>query len=458
MIAQARHFRKRSLQLLDGLLYAFAMLLAYWIRSSLSWWSLPELESFEKYLLLSPLPLLLGPVFLSRQSLYDERPQWTSSVFALRILRASAYLVVSLVLVLFVVREQYARSVVILAGALGACFVYLRREMTVLFEARRPEALRLRTLWLGQREEVASLEGALSASERCLLDSVGVIEPETLDAAGLQRLLHERSVNLVILLLDSFPPNRRRDLLSVCEQEGVEVLLRPGMLTASPFRLTAEVFAGEPVFHLRAQSAAPGLLLAKQALDYALAAILLLLLSPLLLALALLVRIGSPGPVLFRQERAGLNGRPFTMLKFRSMQANADLLQGTLKKRNEMTGPVFKLSDDPRVTRFGRFLRRHSLDELPQLWNVLRGEMSLVGPRPLPTGETSRIGDAAQRRRLSVKPGLTCLWQISGRNDIADFDDWVRLDLQYIDQWSLWLDLRILAATVPVALFGRGGR
>jgi lipopolysaccharide/colanic/teichoic acid biosynthesis glycosyltransferase len=146
------------------------------------------------------------------------------------------------------------------------------------------------------------------------------------------------------------------------------------------------------------------------------------------------------------------------MFKFRSMSADAEQHQADLAARNEMRGPVFKVSDDPRVTRVGRFLRRHSLDELPQLWNVVRGEMSLVGPRPLPVEEVRRFDDDTHRRRLSVKPGLTCLWQISGRNDIADFADWVRLDLTYIDNWSLWLDCKILLATVPVALFGRGGR
>jgi lipopolysaccharide/colanic/teichoic acid biosynthesis glycosyltransferase len=140
------------------------------------------------------------------------------------------------------------------------------------------------------------------------------------------------------------------------------------------------------------------------------------------------------------------------------MTVDAEKRQAELAGRNEMTGPVFKVREDPRVTRLGRILRRHSLDELPQLWNVLRGEMSLVGPRPLPVDEVARFDDHAHRRRLSVRPGLTCLWQISGRNDIADFNDWVRLDLDYIDQWSLWLDLKILVATIPVMLLGRGGR
>ncbi|MEO6875011.1 MAG: sugar transferase, partial [Opitutaceae bacterium] len=170
------------------------------------------------------------------------------------------------------------------------------------------------------------------------------------------------------------------------------------------------------------------------------------------------VKLTSPGPAIYRQIRAGLNGRPFPMLKFRSMTSHAESQQAELAARNEMRGPVFKVANDPRVTPLGRFLRRHSLDELPQLWNVLRGEMSLVGPRPLPVEEVIRFDNDTDRRRLSVKPGLTCLWQISGRNDIADFADWVRLDLAYIDQWSLWLDFKILLATIPAALFGRGAR
>ena len=157
----------------------------------------------------------------------------------------------------------------------------------------------------------------------------------------------------------------------------------------------------------------------------------------------------SPGPVFFRQQRSGLNGAPFTLYKFRTMVTNAEQFKHELAAMNEMTGPVFKVTNDPRVTPLGKFLRSYSLDELPQLWNVLRGEMSLVGPRPLPVDEVRRFNDLAHRRRLSVKPGLTCLWQVKGRNQISDFKDWVRLDLEYIDNWSLWLDLKILLRTIP---------
>jgi lipopolysaccharide/colanic/teichoic acid biosynthesis glycosyltransferase len=160
--------------------------------------------------------------------------------------------------------------------------------------------------------------------------------------------------------------------------------------------------------------------------------------------------------VLFRQRRVGLAGREFTLFKFRSMRQGAEAQQGLLGARNEMDGPVFKLRDDPRVTRVGRFIRRTSLDELPQLWNVVRGEMSLVGPRPPLPSEVRRY-ERWQRRRLSVKPGITCTWQVSGRNEI-DFQQWMELDLAYIDRWSLWEDVRIVLRTIPAVLSGRGAR
>jgi exopolysaccharide biosynthesis polyprenyl glycosylphosphotransferase len=194
----------------------------------------------------------------------------------------------------------------------------------------------------------------------------------------------------------------------------------------------------------------------KQLLDFFGAALLLIVTTPLLAATALMVKCTSPGPIFFRQQRSGLNGRPFTLYKFRTMVSNAEQLKHELAAMNEMSGPVFKLVNDPRITAFGRLLRKSSIDELPQLFNVIRGEMSLVGPRPLPVDEVKRFNDPAHRRRLSVKPGLTCLWQVSGRNKVKDFKDWVRLDLEYIDNWSLWLDVKILFRTLPVVIMGVG--
>jgi lipopolysaccharide/colanic/teichoic acid biosynthesis glycosyltransferase len=174
--------------------------------------------------------------------------------------------------------------------------------------------------------------------------------------------------------------------------------------------------------------------------------------------IALLIKCTSKGPVFFRQQRSGLNGAPFSIFKFRTMATNAEQLKHELASMNEMSGPVFKVTNDPRITPLGKWLRKFSLDELPQLFNVLHGEMSLVGPRPLPVDEVRRFNDLAHRRRLSVKPGLTCLWQVQGRNQISDFKDWVRLDLEYIDNWSLWLDIKILLRTVPAVFIATGAK
>jgi lipopolysaccharide/colanic/teichoic acid biosynthesis glycosyltransferase len=173
---------------------------------------------------------------------------------------------------------------------------------------------------------------------------------------------------------------------------------------------------------------------------------------------AVLIRFTSPGPAIFTQQRCGKHGKPFKMFKFRSMYSDAEQRRHELEEFDQMSGPVFKLENDPRITPLGRWLRRYSIDELPQLFNVLTGQMSLVGPRPLPTYEVENFADPAQRRRLSVKPGLPCLWQISGRSEVRDFEAWVKLDLDYIDNWSIWLDLRILLQTIPAVLLASGAK
>jgi len=194
----------------------------------------------------------------------------------------------------------------------------------------------------------------------------------------------------------------------------------------------------------------------RRSVELLLATALLVILSPVLVAIAIAIKLDSPGPVLFRQLRCGLHGRPFTFLKSRSMRVDAEALKKDLAPYNEMDGPAFKMTNDPRVTPLGGFLRRTSLDELPQLWNIIRGDMSIVGPRPAVLEEVRQY-EPWQRRRLSMKPGLTCLWQVNGRNELT-FDEWMRLDLEYIDNWSLWLDLKIAFKTIPAVLFGRGAR
>lgn len=193
----------------------------------------------------------------------------------------------------------------------------------------------------------------------------------------------------------------------------------------------------------------------KRLLDIAAAGALLALLCPLFLAIGVLVKLGDGGPIFYRWRVVGQNGRPFAGYKFRTMVVNADELKAKLMAANEMTGPVFKVRNDPRITPIGRYLRKYSLDELPQLWSVLKGDMSLVGPRP-PLETEYALFTEQQKQKLTVKPGITCLWQVSGRNNIRDFDEWLRLDLEYIQNWSLLLDLKILARTIPAVLRARG--
>ena len=240
--------------------------------------------------------------------------------------------------------------------------------------------------------------------------------------------------------------------ISTCEKVGVESCY------------DADIFApsrGRPVAHetdlLVSRKVVPddSRLWVKRGMDVAGALVGLVVFSPVMLAAAIAIRLTSPGPAIFVQNRVGLNRRHLKMYKFRTMVADADSLQASLEALNEKEGPIFKIQKDPRVTPVGRVLRLTSIDELPQLWNVLKGEMSLVGPRPLPLRDVSRFPEASLMRRFSVKPGLTCLWQVSGRSTTS-FDRWVELDLEYIDRWSLVLDLQILAKTVPAVLRGVG--
>jgi lipopolysaccharide/colanic/teichoic acid biosynthesis glycosyltransferase len=195
-------------------------------------------------------------------------------------------------------------------------------------------------------------------------------------------------------------------------------------------------------------------LVAKRVFDVAIATVGLILLSPVLAVIAIWVRIGDGSPAVFRQTRVGLQGRPFEMIKFRTMEIDAEARLADVEGLNEINGPAFKLTDDPRVSQTGRFLRRFSLDELPQLWNVLRGEMSIVGPRPPLPSEVVNY-DIWHRRRLTMKPGMTGLWQVAARRE-AEFDRWVRMDLEYIDRWSLWLDVKIILRTIPAVLTQQG--
>ena len=190
-------------------------------------------------------------------------------------------------------------------------------------------------------------------------------------------------------------------------------------------------------------------------MDIMISGVMLLILLPFFIIIAIAIKLDSNGPILYEWNVVGFNKKPFKSWKFRTMIPEADKLKAKLLDKNEMKGPVFKMKNDPRVTKVGRFLRKYSLDELPQLWSVLKGDMSLVGPRPAGPHELERY-ESWQRRKLSIKPGITCLWQVKGRNKINDFNEWVRLDLEYIDNWSIWLDIKILLMTIHAVIKGTG--
>jgi exopolysaccharide biosynthesis polyprenyl glycosylphosphotransferase len=271
----------------------------------------------------------------------------------------------------------------------------------------------------------------------------------------LERILMTQAIDEVVIAL---PVKSRYEqiqyAIDVCEAAGVRAKYGVDLFesTLAFPRYDAE---GDRAF-VAMQVAPEGYrLVIKRGIDIVGAVAGLVMLAPLMLAVALAIKLTSPGRVIYPQERCGLNKRPLRMYKFRSMYAGADSLQAALEVRNEATGPNFKIKDDPRITPLGRLLRKSSIDELPQLWNVLRGDMSLVGPRPLPWRDVRKITRPSDMRRFSMRPGLTCLWQVQGRSNL-DFERWVELDLQYIDSWSLGLDVRILLRTIPAVLSGNG--
>jgi exopolysaccharide biosynthesis polyprenyl glycosylphosphotransferase len=264
-------------------------------------------------------------------------------------------------------------------------------------------------------------------------------------------------VDEVVFLPEQLSLSELTPYLEQCEVMGVRTRLSLNFFEPSIAKPVLDFFEGFPVVTYTPTREMNAALLFKYTFDRIAAAILLIVLSPIFVITAILIKITSESwkdPIFYGQTRCGLNGKPFTCWKFRSMKVGAEKELDRLRDKNVMGGPVFKMRDDPRVTKIGKFIRKTSIDELPQLWNVLRGEMSLVGPRPPIPSEVEKY-DRWQRRRLSMKPGITCLWQVSGRNQLP-FDVWMKLDLEYIDNWSLWLDFKILLKTVYVVATGYG--
>jgi exopolysaccharide biosynthesis polyprenyl glycosylphosphotransferase len=464
MLRRDRQLRTQIYQLKDAALFALGLWLAHWLRfhvpEELLWWKFEPIAPFDRFVWLYLIIIPGVPLVLEAQGFY-QRPMFASRrETAWRLFKGCLVATVGVILVMFLFRIELARGVIVLFGFVSFGLVYLTEELLRLaYRSRFGETqLRKQVILVGARADTRRMREDLRARNLENMEVLAEFDVNESSIPDLVRLLHETSANYVIINAKHTYFGKVEKVIHACEIEGVEAWLVADFFKTHISQTTIDDFYGRPVLVFRSTPEASWQGVFKQALDLAVAFVLLVLLFVPLLCVAAAIRITSPGPILFRQKRCGLNGRPFTMLKFRSMVSNAEQRKHELAALNEMGGPVFKVTNDPRVTPVGRWLRKYSIDELPQLMNVLRGEMSLVGPRPLPVDEVSRFDDPAHRRRLSVRPGLTCLWQVSGRNKVRDFKDWVRLDLEYIDNWSFWLDLKILWRTIPVVLTGAGAK
>ena len=467
MLRNQRQIENNISKFIDGLFFALSLWLAHGLRGFLnvdlfgaeseiaSFWGEP---SGRPYIWISLLLLFTAPITLNTQGFYSQS-YWTSrkQVFWL-ITKATMIVTLGIILGIFALKIQLTRSVIILFAIICIMLMLIKEEIWQFIQNKRmgrPDSQK-RLILLGSESETREMLERIGDGKN---KNYRVMMEFNINRDPINELvqnLHKHSANVVLINAGHTKFDLIEKVINACELEGVEVWLAADFFNTQIARTTVDDFQGVPLLVFQTTPAPSLQSLTKQMIDYIAAFTMILILSPLLLNCALSVKLTSQGPIMFRQKRSGINGRPFTMFKFRSMNTNAEQRKHELEAMNEMSGPVFKVSSDPRITPIGKILRKYSLDELPQLINVLLGSMSLVGPRPLPEDETKRFEDLSHRRRLSVKPGLTCLWQISGRNEVKEFSDWVRLDLEYIDNWSLWLDIKILIRTIPVVFKGTG--
>jgi exopolysaccharide biosynthesis polyprenyl glycosylphosphotransferase len=384
--------------------------------------------------------------------------------------RQCTYAAICLVVFEYVLRLELSRPFLLLFSAYtwvllllfrltaGRVVGVLRREFVaphhLMIAGTGERAIRLAKALEESAEYDVRLRGFLSElpnpPAEIALGSVYKVWP----VGDLPSILRRHVVDEIIFAVGSESLANLEEIFLLCDEEGVRTRVAVDFFPHVNSTVSLDRFGETPLLTFSAAPCDEVRLLAKRAIDVVLAAAGLLVLAPLMALIALLIRLTSPGPAIFRQVRCGLNGRRFVFYKFRSMVRNAEALKPQLAHLNTRDTVVFKIPDDPRLTAVGRYLRKFSVDEWPQLWNVLRGDMSLVGPRPAVPSEVDQY-KCWQRRRLRMRPGLTCLWAISGRDNV-DFETWMKMDMQYIDNWSLALDWKILLQTIPRVLTGHG--
>ena len=406
---------------------------------------------------------LVMVLLFARSSMYSERAQRPG----LPRIVTSLFQVMLVALVFALVNGEEYSSYYIFYGTLAFAIVFVggarnlyERITGVLLRAA---GYRRRAVLVGSGKHIEDVAHALTDEVHAPVEMVGFISLTPRPDNGLRSLgriedlpdvLVAHRVQEVIIADPDFPEERAVELVDQCHRRGVTVRIAPSTMEILVHRAEFVPGASVPLFELRPPVFDGFDYVVKRSFDVCISTLVVLALSPLLLAIALAVKLSSRGPVLYRSIRPGIGGEPFACFKFRTMRSDAEQLQSDLEEANEASGALFKIRQDPRTTRVGAFLRRHSLDELPQLFNVIAGQMSLVGPRPLPQRDFDQLEDWHKKRYL-VLPGVTGLWQVSGRSEL-DFDVLVRLDFLYLERWSIGLDLTILLKTIPAVLSRRG--
>jgi len=458
----------RVMTLLDVALTIFVFLGASWFRSVLLDDDPADLLS---HVALLPFVLALWMFFLTLFGAYRS-PRMTSLLqYAWAVTRGVAVGLASLLTILFLFKVQYVSRVVVVTFAAADLLALVGIRLGVVWyfrrSLRRGEHFR-RVLIVGSGTRAKRLAETLLQNSEWGIRIVGHLDPDAtrvgdrvlessvLGTVGdISSVLKGNVIDEVILAVPRAMIPDLGKIAQACEEEGVKLCLMADVFDVHAVRTRLVALGPIPLLTLEPVAQEEWKLLVKRLMDFAIAALMVPLLLPVIGLIVLAIKLDSPGPVFFIQERVGRRKRRFRMLKFRTMVQDADRRQAEVEHLNEAKGPIFKIANDPRITRVGRFLRRSSLDELPQLLHVLTGEMSLVGPRPMSLRDVDLFDQGPQRKRFSVKPGLTCLWQISGRSDLP-FSKWLELDLAYIERWSLSLDLKILFKTLPAVLSGRG--
>jgi len=469
MLRRQAYIYSRIAIVIDLAITACSFLLTYYVRNNIP--GLIGLYPLGYYAWILFAILFLWAILLTSFGVYDFLKSRSLVNICLAILKTIVVGMTIIIVVLFLLRDHTISRVFLLSFG-GLNFIFLASEKVFLTFLQKSAVQAKRYHWtqilvVGSGRGAECLVEMVEGNPHWGLKILGCLDFDSSKvgkiirgcrilglASNLQEFLRSHVVDQVVFSLPFKFWDRIPELLRACEEVGVSSHILAEFSHSGSVRIEASDLFGIPALSFSTTPEWGWAMLFKEIFDRVIAFFLLIILSPLFLVIVLGIKFSSPGPILFRQQRCGLNGRKFTLYKFRSMVENAEKMQEQIKDLNETAGPVFKIRSDPRLTTFGRILRRSTLDELPQLINVLKGEMSLVGPRPPILSEVEKY-DIWQRRRLSVKPGMTCLWQVRGRSELS-FEKWMELDLAYIDNWSLWLDFKILWKTFPAVLSGRG--